>query len=571
MLPQDYKAVRKELELLLSCSLASVADVSAPTLFARTCRGPVVGNASSLGPALTLTSASPRPVSLERQQSEAPVAVPAPRVLKPPSHKVRLAQYKAAALGAAYVPVSRLELRQMVRVRAGIGTPATRASREMLEDYIDESRVRPCTSAMTTAMTTATAAVPATPPLIADGLDARAVARAYEDLVAQGAPPSIALNAARARVAGLTTQSHTESETRRLRAMLAPRGIINLQARARMAAEATAQAAEKELQRQHRPAPSREVHRSSVAEPSVSSATNDPLHSIGFQTIGPIAQGAFSTVVRAQHCESKNVVAVKTFLTRAKGGRAPAPIDSIKMELDCLQVLQPSAHKHIANLIETHEGSHETHAIMQYCGGGSLHRYMQGRGHGQGMDESEAALLLEQISSALAHMHAKGIAHRDVKPGNVVFTGPSKDSVRLVDFGFATIFRPEGSSVSRRLKTILGTPVYMAPELVRGGSYSGPPVDVWALGCLMYELLHNRIAFRAESIADLNVRILKGSISNVSSILSQKSRKLLTKLLTVDATERITAAAAEEAFEATTRGPEQPVAQSSWGWGDRGA
>ena len=174
MLPQDYKAVRKELELLLSCSLASVADVRTDrsALFARTCRGPVVGNVSSLGPALTLTSASPRPVSLERQQSEAPVAVPAPRVLKPPSHKVRLAQYKAAALGAAYVPVSRLELRQMVRVRAGIGTPATRASREMLEDYIEESRVRPSTSAMTGAA--ATAAVPATPPLIADGLDARA-------------------------------------------------------------------------------------------------------------------------------------------------------------------------------------------------------------------------------------------------------------------------------------------------------------------------------------------------------------------------------------------------------------
>ena len=564
---KDYKAVRNELELLLSCSSASVADVSAPTLFARSCRGPVVGNASSsLGPALTLTSASPRSVSLERQLSEAPVAMPAPRVLKPPSHKVRL--YKAAALGAAYVPVSRLELRQMVRVRAGIGTPATRASREMLEDYIEESRVRPSTSAM--AGTAATAAVPAAPPFFANGLDARAVAVAYEDLVAQGAPPSIALNAARARAAGLTTQSHTESETRRLRAMLAPRGIINLQARARMAAEATAQAAEKELQRQHRPAPSREVHRSSVAEPSVSSATNDPLHSIGFQTIGPIAQGAFSTVVRAQHCESKNVVAVKTFLTRAKGGRAPAPIDSIKMELDCLQVLQPSAHKHIANLIETHEGSHETHAIMQYCGGGSLHRYMQGRGHGQGMDESEAALLLEQISSALAHMHAKGIAHRDVKPGNVVFTGPSKDSVRIVDFGFATIFRPEGSSVSRRLKTILGTPVYMAPELVRGGSYSGPPVDVWALGCLMYELLHNRIAFRAESIADLNVRIMKGSISKVSSVLSQKSRKLLAKLLTVDATERITAAAAEEAFEDLAP-PQQPVVQSSWGWGGGGA
>jgi hypothetical protein len=181
----------------------------------------------------------------------------------------------------------------------------------MLEDYIEESRVRPSTSAM--AGTAATAAVPAAPPFFANGLDARAVAVAYEDLVAQGAPPSIALNAARARAAGLTTQSHTESETRRLRAMLAPRGIINLQARARMAAEATAQAAEKELQRQHRPASSREVQRPSAAEPSVSSATSDPLqsigyqtrsldtqiagdplHSIGYQTISPIAQVSFA-------------------------------------------------------------------------------------------------------------------------------------------------------------------------------------------------------------------------------------------------------------------------------------
>ena len=470
----------------------------------------------------------------------------------PPSHKVRRARSKASAISQAYIPVGRNELRQLVRMRAvpvpsqGLQEPSSMEQQGSAE--LCEQHPRPVTAV--------SAAPPGMGPHSAAALDSRVVARAYEELVAQGTTPRAALLAARASVARVprNAEQAERAETRRLRAMLAPRGIVNELARARMAAQAATDAAERELRHKQRPFSSRTMQRPYVATNEVeanlvsgSGSSHDPLLPFGYQTLGPIAQGSFSTVVRAKHSETKVVFAVKTYLMRAKGGRSPPSAESVKMELDCLEALKPSAHPNIANLVETHEGPYERHAILQYCGGGSLHRHLQSRGHGQGMDLAEAAPVLHQISAALAHMHDLGVAHRDVKPGNIVFNSSARESVCLVDFGFATIFRPKGSSTSRRLKTVLGTPVYMAPELVRGASYLGPPVDVWAFGCILYELLHNRTAFRAESHQDLNVRIMKGSHNKIAASVSSKCRKLLAKLLAVDVSDRITAA------DATTR------------------
>ena len=175
----------------------------------------------------------------------------------------------------------------------------------------------------------------------------------------------------------------------------------------------------------------------------------------------------------------------------------------------CLMKLRPSSHPAIANLIETHEGQYETHAILQLGGGGSLLRLLQSQRHGTGLDERTSVTYVGQIASALAHMHELGVTHRDVKPGNVVFDDNSRKNVKLVDFGFAKIIvlslrrmPPPGPNVFRRFKTQCGTPAYMAPEVIRGNAYFGPPVDCWALGVFLYELLHNRPPFRAQTIQD---------------------------------------------------------------------
>ena len=87
------------------------------------------------------------------------------------------------------------------------------------------------------------------------------------------------------------------------------------------------------------------------------------------------------------------------------------------------------------------------------------------------MSEEVAARLALQVGHALAHMHGLGVAHRDVKPDNLVFADASQAQLKLVDFGFAACWRPEGGE--RRCRTVLGTPAYMAPELVKKAPLSG--------------------------------------------------------------------------------------------------
>ena len=93
----------------------------------------------------------------------------------------------------------------------------------------------------------------------------------------------------------------------------------------------------------------------------------------------------------------------------------------MKNELGVLKALQPSAHPSIANLVELIDSKNSLHAILEYCSGGSLQRKLAGRPHATGLAEREAKSIASQVGAALAHMHAMGIAHRDVKPENILF------------------------------------------------------------------------------------------------------------------------------------------------------
>lgn len=262
----------------------------------------------------------------------------------------------------------------------------------------------------------------------------------------------------------------------------------------------------------------------------------DALKQHGYVTQSPIAAGAFSTIIRAKQPSSGREVAVKTFMTRARAGKAAADMKDVRQEVDALTRLQPSAHTHIANLLETFEGEYELHAILEYCGGGSVSKFLQAQGHGIGLGERVAASLTAQVGCALAHMHGLSVTHRDIKPDNLIFSDRTHSTVRLVDFGFAAL-----CDGSRRLKTVCGSPAYMAPEIIRHMPYLGPPVDVWALGALLFELLHNKIAFRGETMAQLHARIRKGAHSPFAPETSAKAKGIVKKALTVDVEQRAAA------------------------------
>lgn len=276
----------------------------------------------------------------------------------------------------------------------------------------------------------------------------------------------------------------------------------------------------------------------------------DPLLVHGYMTISPIANGAFSQVVRARHLSTKREVAVKTF-SKARymqqGNEHLAT--AMKNEIDVLRRLQASAHPHIANLCDLFETKSSVVAMLEYCDGGSLRRCLQKAGgcdrpHSVGLGKEKAKCIAFQLASGIAHVHSLGIAHRDVKPENALLVEPAhlqpQPWVKLCDFGFAVACGP------RRVRTVCGTPHYMAPEIAgaamtRREAYDGMAVDVWAFGAVTFEVLEGKPPFRGASLQQISMRILAASHEAFSQATSPVARNLLKSLFVKDPTKRPTA------------------------------
>jgi serine/threonine protein kinase len=117
---------------------------------------------------------------------------------------------------------------------------------------------------------------------------------------------------------------------------------------------------------------------------------------------------------------------------------------------------------------------------MNRGGTQSLDKYLETR-PGNRVSEKEAAVMLKQMAESLSFLHKKGIAHRDIKLGNVLI-GDNLKCV-LIDFGFAI------KCDNTKLSTFCGTPCYMCPEILLKKPYIGQQADTWALGVLLYRLV----------------------------------------------------------------------------------
>ena len=127
----------------------------------------------------------------------------------------------------------------------------------------------------------------------------------------------------------------------------------------------------------------------------------------------------------------------------------------------------------------------------------------------------EALAIARQIAEGLEAAHEKGIVHRDLKPGNVMLTA---SGVKLLDFGLAKVFQPESpiesltaaptaAKEATREGTILGTAAYMSPEQARGRAVDRR-ADIWAFGCVLYEMLTGKRAFDGETASDVMAAVL---------------------------------------------------------------
>ena len=177
--------------------------------------------------------------------------------------------------------------------------------------------------------------------------------------------------------------------------------------------------------------------------------------------------------------------------------------------------------------------------VMSHCEGGdlaSLLRRVKQAGPHALLPEDAVMRWLVQLLLGLNHIHRKAILHRDIKPANV-FLSKSRKVVRLGDFGIAKKLREDDDLAT----TVVGTPLYMSPELCQGKPYTYAS-DIWALGCVAYEMASGGAkAFDAPGWPQLLVKIVRGDYAPVPSHLSRPFAALVASMLSPDPAERPTA------------------------------
>ncbi|KAJ1497720.1 Map microtubule affinity-regulating kinase [Coelomomyces lativittatus] len=157
-------------------------------------------------------------------------------------------------------------------------------------------------------------------------------------------------------------------------------------------------------------------------------------------------------------------------------------------------------HPHIVKLFEVIDTPNELFLILEYVPGGEIFDFLVARGR---MKEKDARKYFRQIVSAVDYCHQLKIVHRDLKAENLLL---DKDlNVKIADFGFSNQFSP-----GQRLNTWCGSPPYAAPELFQGKEYSGPEVDIWSLGVVLYVLICGSLPFDGSNLQKLRARVLTG-------------------------------------------------------------
>ncbi|KAK1680445.1 hypothetical protein QYE76_041293 [Lolium multiflorum] len=164
-------------------------------------------------------------------------------------------------------------------------------------------------------------------------------------------------------------------------------------------------------------------------------------------------------------------------------------------------------------------------------------------------DENVARFMMRQLLDAAKKMHGAGIVHRDIKPENVLVT--MFGSLKVCDFGSATRRKPAGVPYE---SCRVGTMIYTSPEQLAGNRYYGQAVDMWALGCVMAEILSGDTLFVGETEEDMVAETskLRDQISSTGKLhgleffdeLSEAGRELLLGLLAFNPDQRLTAAEA---------------------------
>ena len=229
-----------------------------------------------------------------------------------------------------------------------------------------------------------------------------------------------------------------------------------------------------------------------------------------------IGKGGFSTCYKLYNVQDKKIYAAKEII------KDKSSYDRIKNEIDIYEYLK---HDNIVNQKEHFTYNDTQYLIFEFCENRDLSHLIDKR---KKLKEIEVQYYITQLIQALIHLHDRNIVHRDLKLGNIFLTG--KMELKLGDFGLAKKLSFPDEKISERV----GTPAYMAPEILENMGYS-LEVDIWSLGVIMYYLIIGKLPFNKPNQEDIK-RV--SYTFPKKAIISRAAKNLIEQILVKDPKER---------------------------------
>ena len=250
-----------------------------------------------------------------------------------------------------------------------------------------------------------------------------------------------------------------------------------------------------------------------------------------------IGNGGFGRVYKVRHKLSNQYRAMKIIQCKSTSDYLTSAIEK---EINILKNLD---HPNILKVYEFYSSDKYVYIINELCTGGELFDKIVDVKH---FSESVACNIMRQLLSAVAYCHENGVIHRDLKPENILIeSSEEKDKdyfhIKVIDFGTCEILK------KKKLTEQIGTSFYIAPEVLKNGY--NEKCDIWSCGVILYILLCGSPPFYGKNEKEIFRKIIDGNYTfkhKIWSKISDEAKNLVSKLLQVDPTKRISA---QEALE----------------------
>jgi len=232
----------------------------------------------------------------------------------------------------------------------------------------------------------------------------------------------------------------------------------------------------------------------------------------GYKILGKLGSGAMAIVYQAKQLSLNRMVAIKVLPKRFSEN--PEYVERFYKEGQAAAKLN---HTNIVQAYDVGQAGGYSYFVMEFVEGKTLYDDLSA---GKVYSEKEAVDIIIQVAHALAHAHARGLIHRDVKPKNIMTTTNGK--VKLADMGLARETADIEAAQSEAGKAY-GTPYYIAPEQIRGEIDIDGRADIYGLGATFYHMVTGRVPFMADNPSDVMRKHLRDPLippDHINSLLT---------------------------------------------------